>query len=184
MATDWTQEGVRLLEAGQYQQALACLEQALSQRPDDADTWLYRTAALIKLTRYAEANASYQQAQALNPLLWTEDGIRLLQAGSYQQALDCFDQALSRCPEDADTWAYKATALGFLGRRSEMLVCSNRALELQPQNTLALKKKAAALFGLGRRGEAVACLEQAHRLGDAEATQAMADLGWFRERRR
>jgi tetratricopeptide (TPR) repeat protein len=177
MATDWTQEGVRLLEAGQYQQALACLEQALSQRPDDADTWLYRMAALIKLTRYAEANASYQQALHLNPLLWTEDGVRLLQEGQYQHALDCFNQALSRCPEDADTWTYKATALAYLGRWSESLLCSNRALELQPRDTMAMKKKAAALLRLGRRGEAIACLEQAHRLGDAEATRAIADLG-------
>jgi len=130
MTNNWTQTGVGLLQAGQSLKALECFEQAILQNPDDADAWCYKATALIQLQRYAQSRLSYQRALALNPLLWTVDGNRLLQAGQYDQAINCFNEALAKCPNDATTWAKKGAALLLLGKSDEALGCLQRSQAL------------------------------------------------------
>ena len=147
MVTDWIQTGVGLLQTGQYQRALECFEQAVLQHPNDADAWLYKATALIRLQRYAESRVSYHRALALNPLLWTVDGNRLLQAGQYERAIKCFDEALARCPDDRTTLGKKGAALLLLGRRDEALVYLQRAQGLGDPDAAAL---VAELTEMGR----------------------------------
>jgi tetratricopeptide (TPR) repeat protein len=139
MTVDWVQTGAGLLQAGQFQKALECFEQALVGRPNDADIWLYKATALIRLQRYAEGQESYQRALAINPLLWTDEGIRLLQAGNYQGAVKCFNEALAKCPNDATTWAKKGAALLMLRRPNDAVVCFREAARLgNPEAAQAL----------------------------------------------
>jgi tetratricopeptide (TPR) repeat protein len=59
-------------------------------------------------------------------------------------------------------------------RLGEALTCYDRALEINPRYAQAWFKKGAALHNAGRFEQALACFEQAQRLGDPQAAEAIA----------
>lgn len=63
-----------------------------------------------------------------------EKGTRLLEDGKYDEALECFDKALSLDPKNTHAWNQKGVALRSLGRYDEAIECFNKALEIVPKD--------------------------------------------------
>ncbi len=85
----------------------------------------------------------------------------------FDEALELFDQALSRNPSCALAWARSATTLAYLGRADEALARVRNAIRLSPfdQNTFAFFTTCGtAALVAGRHAEAVAWLGKALRL--------------------
>ena len=64
----------------------------------------------------------------------------LYQQGKYEEAITCYDFAISVSPHD-DTWVMKGIVLNKINRNQEASVCYDKALSINPQNNEALTLK-------------------------------------------
>ena len=64
----------------------------------------------------------------------TQNGIKNLQDGNFEDALSFFEQALLLKPDDPDLWNHKGIVLRSLGRYDEAADCYNRSLQLDPRD--------------------------------------------------
>lgn len=86
-----------LTENGQYVEALAAMNQAVSHNPSDAQAWAFRGVLQVYLGRYEEAIASCDQALRLQPEqseAWKFRGIALHGLNRYREAYASYDRAL------------------------------------------------------------------------------------------
>jgi tetratricopeptide (TPR) repeat protein len=72
----------------------------------------------------------------------------------YQEALPCYEQAVSLAPTDVDSWFGKSEAHYWLKQYGEALASIDRVLHLSPTNPHAWKSKAQVLQALGHKAEA------------------------------
>lgn len=92
-------KGNSLLSLDQYEEALACFEEALRVEPEDAEARLKKGTALEKLGRLEEALEWYDQALAADSSLTVA---HLLKGGIYNrlerfaEALVCYEKALQK----------------------------------------------------------------------------------------
>jgi len=63
-----------------------------------------------------------------------QNGIKNLQDGNFEVALNFFEQALILKPDDPDLWNQKGVTLRSLGRYDEASACYNRSLQLDPRD--------------------------------------------------
>ncbi len=114
-------------------------------------------------------------------------GVSLCNLGHEEEAISCFDRALSVNPQNPNTWINKAVALGTLGRIEEELECYENALAIAPESIEAWYNKALALTNLGRFREAVSCCNRALMINPRQAEVwvnkglALGSLGHFEE---
>jgi hypothetical protein len=90
-------------------------------------------------------------------------GQSLLSLDKPQEALACFEEAITLEPLNAETLVKKGTALERLKRLEEALECYNRAIALNPSLTLAYLYKGGVCNQLERFSEALECYELALR---------------------
>ncbi len=81
------------------------------------------------------------------------EGVRLLEEGSYNEAIAQFDQAIALDPQDAYAHYNKGYALLMLGDYWNSLSSLNSALEINPDDGDALVNKAACLISLARANQ-------------------------------
>jgi len=81
--------------------------------------------------------------------------------GRYDEAIDCYDEALDINPRYADAWNNKGAALGNLGRYDEELACYDEVLDVNPRFAGAWYNKGIALGNLGHTDEALTCYDKA-----------------------
>ena len=92
---------------------------------------------------------------------WNNKGVSLAALGPHQEAIGCYDQALTIDPRDAAAWNNKGAALAELGRRDEAINCYDQALAIDPRYATAWDNKGNVLDALGRREEAIGCYDRA-----------------------
>lgn len=90
-----------------------------------------------------------------------KEAIQLAQDGRLQEAVACYDRALSASPDNPKILYNKAIALLGMGRYEESLACSQRAIRIDPYEAGLWINKGMALEKLGRSTEAIDALEQA-----------------------
>ncbi len=61
-------------------------------------------------------------------------GSSLVEDGKYEEALECFETALSINPNDPDIWNKKGIVLRSMGRYDEAIECFNKSLEISPRD--------------------------------------------------
>ncbi|HLG90524.1 MAG TPA: tetratricopeptide repeat-containing glycosyltransferase family protein [Alphaproteobacteria bacterium] len=91
------------------------------------------------------------------------EGLRLFEAGAYDDAIDRFSQALFADPEDDDTRLKLGAALSAAGYGDAAVQVYAVILERDPTHRDALINRGNALLRLGRRAEALDALERATR---------------------
>jgi tetratricopeptide (TPR) repeat protein len=86
-----------MMNLGQYEEALTCLNQFLEHRPEHAEGLIKKGSILEKLNRAEEAIACYDQAIALNgslTLAYLYKGGLFNRLERFDEALACYEQAL------------------------------------------------------------------------------------------
>lgn len=131
----WYERGLALERQGDYVDAIASYDRALSLGP------AAETACEIWLDR---GNA-FQYG-----------------LGDYNQALRCYDQALKLSTHHDAVWQNRGNALLYgLSLPQDAVLCYSRALAINPDNYLAWRNRGNALVELRRYDEAIASYDHA-----------------------
>ncbi len=113
-AVQYYNDGVDLVNAGRYSEAIAAFDQALAIDPSFSEAWYNRGTTLSNLGRYSEALNSLDRAVALNPNYfeaWGNRGTALVKLGRYSEAISSYDRAIALNPNDAVARSNRQLAL-------------------------------------------------------------------------
>jgi predicted TPR repeat methyltransferase len=157
--------------------ALAPLDEALAQTPDDADVWCQRGQVLGRLLRLDDAVASFDRALALNAEHTAATYHRGMALNALHRPADAwaaFERLVELQPDSAEAHFRRGQTLQRLQRPADALVALDRALELRPADHAAWTQRGSVLAQLGRDEEAAQSFREALRHGgDAELN------GWY-----
>ncbi len=174
---EWLDEGNRLYNIGQFQDALNAFENAIQIDPTFADAHEGKTSALCALGRYQEALTSVETALKLDPgyaASYNDKGDILYEFKSYTDALGYYEHALQLEPDNLEAYLGRATTLCSLGRYEEALSVYDRVIYLDPNIAVAYDGKAWALRQLKQYPESLALSEKALQL---EPDNALFHMG-------
>jgi len=141
-------QGMQQAKAGNYADAIATWDRALSQQPTLYKAWLNRGNALVMLRQPQAAIASYDKALELQPGLyeaWGNKGVALLNLGKYEEAIAAFDEALKLKSDYPEAWDNRGLALRELGQIQEAIESFDQALTLKPDDPSLLKHQVETL---------------------------------------
>jgi Tetratricopeptide repeat/RimK-like ATP-grasp domain len=150
-------EGLRLLEANNFQAAEMQFARCLKLIPDRVSTLNNLSAVQIKLNKFAEAEACARKAVALDdksPEAWLNLGIILKATERREEALQAYDRAINGNPAYAMAWLNKAITLLELDRYDEALLACEQAQKLDSSQYEILHIKSRILKELQRPDEA------------------------------
>ena len=107
-----------------------------------------------------------------------QEGNAFFGQGKFEQAIKCFDQAISMGATDYVPWQNKGSALAQLDRANEAMTCYDKAIAISVASsgkpdvdTLCMK---AGVFQMQHKtAEALACFKQARALDPANARVKM-----------
>jgi serine/threonine protein kinase/Tfp pilus assembly protein PilF len=155
--------GQALARMGHYEQACADFDEAIRQRPGEAETFLNRGIARLEWQKYAPAIADFDETLRLDPSASRAYFLRARArelSGDEQGARRDFEQGLQEKPSDEFGWIDRALAR-VKTDPAGALADLDHALELNPRSLLALQNKAHVLGDrLGRQEDAVAVLDR------------------------
>ncbi len=179
---------------GAWRDALDIAHQVVALRPADADAHAKRGDILVAMKRPNDARAAYEKAVALRPddpaLKARVDRIQVdipllvsrafiaSSSGSFQAAVDAFNEVLRLEPDNLNIRVGKSAALRRLGRVEEARELLDEVLERNPVHSAALLTKAQLLSETGDLSGAVAALEAllAVHPADADALLERGDV--------
>jgi len=150
-------EGLRLLEANNFQAAETQFAQSLELIPDRVSTLNNLSAVKIKLNKFVEAEACARKAVAMDEKsseAWLNCGLALNATERHEEALQAFDRAIKCNPAYAMAWLNKAMTLLKLKRCEEALLACEQAQKLDSSHHEILYAKSLILKELQRPDEA------------------------------
>jgi tetratricopeptide (TPR) repeat protein len=103
---------------------------------------------------------NYKEAQKA-AMIWNQKGNEFFHKGMYDNAIDCYDEAIRIEPYISLFWNNKGAALHDKGELEQGLNCYNIALKIDPNNTIALNGKAAVLYDLKQYNDALEYCDKA-----------------------
>jgi tetratricopeptide (TPR) repeat protein len=155
------------LKQGELAAAVEFFDWTIALRPDDADAFTNRGAALRRLGRPEEAIASYREALRRAPDSFSAHydlGGALAGTGRWEEAVVQFENACRIEPDHSGIQANLAAALLRLNRPTEAVPHFERALREQPDDVAVLCNLGIALRDSGRPADAVARFDEALHL--------------------
>ncbi|HBQ96930.1 MAG TPA: hypothetical protein DD761_00080 [Cyanobacteria bacterium UBA11691] len=184
--------GVTYERIEHYEEALVDLDRAIALQPDYAWAIAYRCRTYEMLRRYEEALVEFDRAIALDKSIikenWlAERGLFLSFVGRYAEAMEHYQQALEKDPEDGLILYWIATLKARWKGLDEALPEIERAKSVLQAKLAASGSEASAIIyelgGLaatqGRKDEALAYLEESI-VGDYfSRRRACHDFAWL-----
>ena len=107
--------GVKAVQAGDYQRALASLQKTVQADPRNADAWNYIGFSQRNLQRFDESLAAYQKALAINPNHRGANeylGELYLKTGDLEKAREQLSRLQSLCPGGCEEYDDLKKAVG------------------------------------------------------------------------
>lgn len=138
LATSYYRIGWIQNDFGEFQKALAALDQATSLDPTLSSAYLEKGYALRRLKRLGEAGTALRKCVSLNPqsaLCHNELGQLYYGQKQYSDAVAMLTTATSLKPDFGDAFEHLGLALSELGRNDEAIDALNRAIELEPEDS-------------------------------------------------
>lgn len=160
----YLQQGKKLLETQQPQEALSKFGQVLKLNANNAQGWKGRGDSLRRLERLEAAIAAYDKAIKIKPKdseAWQKKGATLYQQDNYPQALSAQEKAIELDLKNAKAWSGKGIALLGLRRYEDALEAFKQGKTLEPESPRVWQNQALALEALGRRSQATKIYEEA-----------------------
>jgi eukaryotic-like serine/threonine-protein kinase len=140
---DYAQAG-KLVSEGRRLDAVNALDRAVRIDPEFASAYAAQGDVLFSLHRETEGRASYSKAleAGLHDRLTRREedrvhGMRAIDAGDYEIAVDVFHDLVINYPKDLEGWVYPTTALRMLNRNDEAVANLKEAIRLAPEASFA-----------------------------------------------
>ena len=153
----WVDEGAVHYKAGQYEEALTCLEQALTLDTKSAQNNYLKGMVLLQLGRLWEAMAAFDEAIELRPKFAEayigKGDIYYAHFGNKKEALECYQDAIRVAPKLALGYYKMGIVLEDERRDAEAIEAYNTALRFEPRN-LEIYFRKAQLYEQRERFEA------------------------------
>jgi tetratricopeptide (TPR) repeat protein len=162
-------EGIALVEAGDWAGAVAFYDEIIAANPDMADAYVKRSIPYRLAGNLDQAFADVNQAISLQSDLaeaYFERGIILASVGRLEEAVADFNQAILLQPDYADAYNHRGLVYAQAGNLSQALADMNEAVLLQPENPHYLVNRATGLALNGDVAAARADLEAAITLDE------------------
>ena len=160
----WNVKGASLARLGRLEEALSCLDQALTCEPEYLAAWNNKGLTLTRMRRRDEALACYDKALTIAPedvrILGNKANV-LVELGRYEEAISCFEKLLTEDPRNAETLFNKGNLLVRQGKYDEALSCYSDALASDPKLAPAWNGKGVILAATGRWEESLDCYTRA-----------------------
>ena len=163
-AVVYNAQGVARSYAGRHEQALESLDTAIRLKPELAEAFVNRAAALDALGRMEEAVRDYDQALKLRPQdapTYNGRGNALARMNRAEDALKDYDAAIALRPRYGLAYYNRGNIHFNAGRLDLALSDYDRAIELTPEYARAWNNRATVLARLGRGDDALRDFSQA-----------------------
>jgi CHAT domain-containing protein/lipoprotein NlpI len=151
-ADEWFNQGNALANSGQYEEAIASLNQAIKIKPDSHEALHDRGVVLSKLGKYEEAIISYDQAVEIKSDLyetWYDRGVVLGILGRYDEAIASYNRAIEIKPELHEALRQKGIILcDWFRHYKQALDCFDRVIKIKPDNYMAWQNRGVAIQNL------------------------------------
>jgi tetratricopeptide (TPR) repeat protein len=150
-ATDWLNEGQRLVDQGKYYEALQAYDNGIRLDPQWTDLYYHKGTAYSKLGEVDKAVEAFDMVNQINP----KDGVvayywigrTLSGAGRNSEAIQAYErsaQSFEKYGEwypgqksiAANAWYYQGLTLDALGRSDEAQNAYGNAIRLNPSLTI------------------------------------------------
>lgn len=154
----------KLINHGQYQQAINCLDKVLEINSNVPGTWINKGYALYSLNRLPEAISCYDCALKIDKQCieaWNGKGMALKDLNNFQGAIECYDEALSIDSRSFITLHNKAFILAELKRYDDALRYCESVLKINPKYYQTWATKGSILAYLNRFKESLDCYDKA-----------------------
>jgi len=118
----WYEEGKRLYDLKQYEEALVAYDQAIRLDPNSARAYNNKGFILNELTRYQEGLEAYEQSIRLDPNsadAYINKGVAFNRLERYEEAVAAYEEAIRIDPNYAVAYNNKGNALNGLHRNEE-----------------------------------------------------------------
>ena len=182
-AADYQAEGLKALDAKQYEQAAQWFSQAIQADPKDYAAHFHLALAYSLLNKDADATAEYEKTLDLKPGLYQAElnlGILLLRDKSAPAAARHLDAAVQAKPKEFRAQWYLAEALLATGEAAQAEAHYQKALEIDPRSAAAQLGLAHAQAKQQRLAEAAEHFRQAAQL-DTTFNDALLELAGLYE---
>ena len=183
-STDYQAEGLRALDAKQYDQAVQLFTQAIQADPKDYGAHFNLALAYSFLGKDVEAIPEYQKTLELKPGLYQAEvnlGILLVQNKQAKEALPHLEAAVEAKPKQFRAERYLAEAYLALGALPSAEQHYQVAAELDPKSAAAQLGLARAKAGQNHLTEAAEHFRKAAEL-DAAYSDALLELAGLYEK--
>ncbi len=125
---------------GDYDGAIAHFKAALAKDPKDASAHFRLGVALRRVRKFDEASAELDKVAAVDkdyPGLALERGLLFEESGDVQKAIEQFNGALAKAPDDPDLQLRVGAAYVAIGRPDEALPVLRKVLDKRPASAEA-----------------------------------------------
>jgi len=164
--------GVARSYAGRHEQALESFDTAIRLKPELAEAFVNRAAALDALGRMEEAVRDYDQALKLRPkdaATYNGRGNTLARMNRAEDALKDYDAAIVLRPRYGLAYYNRGNIHFNAGRLDLALSDYDQAIELMPEYAHAWNNRATVLAQLGRGADALRDFSQSLALDPTNA---------------
>ena len=151
------------LAGGSYVEAARLYERAVEETPGSATAYLGLGRAYIAMEQFSRADFALQRARVLdrrNPDVLNAQAELKLQKLRPAEAIELYDQALSRDRTNLSALTGKAVSLDFLSRHAEAQAVYQTALKHYPTNFVLLNNYALSLALSGQVGAGLKILQE------------------------
>jgi tetratricopeptide (TPR) repeat protein len=176
---------VTLISEGLNDLTMRCLAKNPAERPENFLVIMGTLETVLREGFHEEIPSS--TPEELANWEYSNKGVSLCNVGRVEEAIACFDRALSTNPQNHHAWLNKGVAIGTLGHAEEELECYDKALAIAPQYAEAWYNKGLAFNHLGRFEEALYCYDRALTINSHQAEvwvnkgSALGNLGRLEE---
>jgi len=144
---------------GNYDQAIAELEQVIALEPDNADAYTNLALSYFENGDYAEAVAAWTDVIDLDPeqaAAYFERGTSYLNLKQYEQAIDDLTRAVDLDPTNADAYRVRGKSYAFMEDYEQAIADFSRTIELDPGSGEAYLNRAVSISKIGTSKEDLA----------------------------
>lgn len=160
----YLEEGNKLLNIENYEQAILCYDKAIAIQPDCYQAWHFRGVALHELKNYEKALISQNKAISFKPDYYEAWAYR----GAALSGLEIFTEAIESCNKSIDinsnydiSWLALGYALSRLQKHEEAMASYDKAICINPNCYKAWNNRGFWLSHLKKYEEAITSYNKA-----------------------